>query len=283
MERAMNCVGSANSSTANSRDSLERNEQVEKLDQEAAIIGLNKKVCVSMQSHHLLPHLGAHEELHERGEKCRAGIVKFIYSHKVQVLLSVLLIVDLVVVIAELMILDSAKPYGWVSCDEKTNPANTTGRRLLGAVAVEDHSKHDAAGLMPGCTVHAEKQLSHSLHTAEVVLKYTSLAILVIFEVELLFLVYGMGRKFFKTPLLVLDIFVVTVSLIFDLTMANYSEFVLILLLSRLWRFARIFHALGVTVHEMDEKHFEHQLHMHATEEELAGKEKELAEHKTYM
>lgn len=250
----------------------------------------------------------------------RGALVNFIQSHTVQVILSVLLMLDLALVVAELMVLDHTTAIARVTCTDSSTHATTAttnssfvidhstttsthctlqdgshvdngwagkgsgsnncnactctsgvlactekacsdvlGRRRI-LSAPHDENQDPTYGLLPGCTITATKELSHDLHTAEEILKYSSLVVLFIFEAELLLLWIGLGCAFLKQWVYVLDFVVVTVSLFMDLTLSSLSqEFVVVLVITRLWRFARIFHALGMTIHEVDEKvHEEH-------------------------
>lgn len=76
---------------------------------------------------------------------------------------------------------------------------------------------------------------------------YASVSILFIFEIELLIVMFGMGPRFFRSPMLVLDWLVVTVSLVFDLLFVVFVDVVVVL---RIWRVIRIIHGASESVVE---------------------------------
>jgi zinc transporter ZupT len=197
--------------------------------------------------HWLFPHSRATDHT---ASWYRQKIVQILGSHKVQIIFGVLLMIDLAVVVAEMMISEYSSCEAHVVC----NPTGSGAHHTSGS---GDHET-SSHGLLPGCVIQTEKHLSHSLHRVEQILRYTSITILISFAAELLLMAIGLGHKFFREPLLVLDAAVVGVSIFFDIALHNISEeFVVLLIIVRLWRFARIFHALGSTVHEADENNFE--------------------------
>jgi hypothetical protein len=105
-----------------------------------------------------------------------------------------------------------------------------------------------------GCDEHKYS----AVHLAHLVLYYTTVVILVTFEVELLSLLYLLGPvKFFHLYIYVLDLIVVTVSLAFELLLHNigYESAADVLpslfILFRMWRFVRIGHGLVASAHDM--------------------------------
>lgn len=112
--------------------------------------------------------------------------------------------------------------------------------------AVDDHADdHTSHRRLFG--VHEWEETEHFLHSI-------SVAILFIFLLEALLLIVAMGpSKFFHSPFYVLDIVVVTASIIFDFTDDHHREAGL-LILPRLWRCARIIHGVYVVGH-MEAEH----------------------------
>jgi hypothetical protein len=105
-----------------------------------------------------------------------------------------------------------------------------------------------------GCDEHKYS----GVHKAHLVLYYTTVVILVTFELELLSLLYLLGPvKFFHLYMYVLDLIVVTISLVFELLLLNigYASAADVLpslfILFRMWRFVRIGHGLVASAHEM--------------------------------
>eukprot|EP01006_Ploeotia_vitrea_P006922 TRINITY_DN1526_c0_g1_i1.p1 TRINITY_DN1526_c0_g1~~TRINITY_DN1526_c0_g1_i1.p1 ORF type:complete len:442 (+),score=7.02 TRINITY_DN1526_c0_g1_i1:43-1368(+) len=95
------------------------------------------------------------------------------------------------------------------------------------------------------CEVEWELELNHTLHVVHAVLHWMSVGILCVFEAELLLLLFALRHKFCKHPLFVLDLLVVTASLVLDLVLHEADGGLLILV--RLWRFARIFHGVSMS------------------------------------
>ena len=105
---------------------------------------------------------------------------------------------------------------------------------------------------------------------------WTTVAILVTFEMELLSLIYLLGpRQFLATFMYVLDLFIVTASLALELAFhfsrEELAEMAGILILFRLWRFVRIGHGLVASTYEVQE-HRAHEAHgkMEELERKLA-------------
>lgn len=115
-------------------------------------------------------------------------------------------------------------------------------------------------GYEAGCDPHKY----HGVHVAHDVLFWSTILILLTFEIELLFLVYLLGPKTFLHEFLyVLDLFIVSASLILELVFLYASNQALevlpgILILFRVWRFVRIGHGLVASTYEV----MEHKLHI---------------------
>ena len=97
-------------------------------------------------------------------------------------------------------------------------------------------------------------------HIAHDVLFSLTMIILITFEIELLLMVYLLGpKKFFSQVWYVLDLFIVTVSLVLELVFAFVHDDIIqdlvgILVLFRVWRFVRIGHGLIVSTFEIQEE-----------------------------
>jgi hypothetical protein len=98
------------------------------------------------------------------------------------------------------------------------------------------------------------------VHVAHTVLFSLTLIILILFEIELLMMIYLLGpRKYFSRMLYALDLFVVTVSLVLEITFRVVDQDILhdlvgILIVFRLWRFVRIGHGLVASTFELQEE-----------------------------
>eukprot|EP00658_Telonema_sp_P-2_P042734 TRINITY_DN30727_c0_g1_i1.p1 TRINITY_DN30727_c0_g1~~TRINITY_DN30727_c0_g1_i1.p1 ORF type:complete len:224 (+),score=36.30 TRINITY_DN30727_c0_g1_i1:94-765(+) len=125
------------------------------------------------------------------------------------------------------------------------------------------HSEHDfiqnSSGLFapPGCGVFGESVLQHNLHGIELALSWISRIVLMVFAVEITTLMCCLGRDFF-TILYTLDAIVVFLSLIFSFVFdASEGADTGLLVFLRIWRFARVLHGFGVTVHNKEHEHDE--------------------------
>lgn len=98
------------------------------------------------------------------------------------------------------------------------------------------------------------------VHVAHEVLFSFTLIILILFEIELLLMMYLLGpKKYFSHLLYALDLFVVTVSLVLEIIFRVVHEDILndlvgILILFRVWRFVRIGHGLVASTFELQEE-----------------------------
>eukprot|EP00658_Telonema_sp_P-2_P039519 TRINITY_DN28264_c0_g1_i1.p1 TRINITY_DN28264_c0_g1~~TRINITY_DN28264_c0_g1_i1.p1 ORF type:complete len:224 (-),score=25.10 TRINITY_DN28264_c0_g1_i1:533-1204(-) len=187
----------------------------------------------------------------------RAKIVFSIHSQRVQTALLLLLLLDVFVIIAELII------GSHQTCHLEIEP-HKCFIDPSGVNAIVNSS-----GFFPPttCGVFGTAGLSHALHTAEEILLWVSRAILIIFTAEILLLLACLGRHFF-TILYTIDAIIVIASLIFSFTLdvQEERESALIIFL-RLWRFARVLHGFGMTVHEVE--------HSESDEEKEEGDEDE--------
>uniref|UniRef100_A0A7S4IEM6 Voltage-gated hydrogen channel 1 n=1 Tax=Odontella aurita TaxID=265563 RepID=A0A7S4IEM6_9STRA len=121
--------------------------------------------------------------------------------------------------------------------------------------AHDDHGHHsyctnglvdmDTAEYPAACDEHKH----HAVHTAHTALFWMTVIILCTFLLELSIMIVCLGGAFFTKPFYVLDLFVVSLSLAFELTFKYVDQSQLasiagLLILARLWRFARIGHGL---------------------------------------
>lgn len=195
--------------------------------------------------------------------------VDIIQSHKVQVALVVLLVLDVLIVMTEVF-LDAEYPpcskveRDAISCMNASYAADATDashhRRLGGggghALCPEGSVE---SGFAPACDSHKWATV-HEAHTA---LLWLSVAVLGIFFVELSILVVALGAAFIRNRLYMLDFFVVTLSLVLEITISQMGEDALaalvgLIIFARMWRFVRIAHGLATTTHELGGGHGEH-------------------------
>jgi len=159
----------------------------------------------------------------------RHSIVRFLHAKPVEYLLTGLLVADVVCVCAEIVI-------GFYVLHLELSHTE----ELLAACAI---SSRRAGGTD---TSHAPG--THTWHEIEHVIHTLSIIILFIFAAELLSLVIGLGREFFTSPFYLLDVLIITASLIFDLSGPTDEGGGLFILL-RGWRLIRIVHGAWTVQH----------------------------------
>jgi len=99
---------------------------------------------------------------------------------------------------------------------------------------------------------------NHIMEILEEVFHWTSVAVLVVFAIELMFLVFAYGHHIFKKPFYIVDIVVVTASLVFDILFLGYEVVEgIVLIIWRGWRLVRIGHGFYVGLEENFERHKE--------------------------
>jgi len=105
--------------------------------------------------------------------------------------------------------------------------------------------------------MHFPPNLSNSSIFINLALHWVTVAILILFAMELLLVIFAYGLHIFRKPFYLIDIVVVTGSLIFDIVLwtlqQNYDyDFIagFVLLLSRGWRVVRIVHGVIVGIEE---------------------------------
>ena len=208
-------------------------------------------------------------------------MVGIIQSHRAQVIIVTLLVLDVIIVFIELYIdaefpacslivrdavsccpVASSSDHGSSSLDHHTH------RLLLGSASgsgSDSHNHHtlcesplvDSLAFAAGCDSHKWA----SVHTAHTALFACSVAILSAFQLELLSLLAALGLSFFRNPLYAIDLLVVATSLCLELVLKSLSnalsELGGLLVVARVWRFLRIAHGLMTSMHEVSHHHIE--------------------------
>lgn len=198
-------------------------------------------------------------------------LLTFLNSKCMQHFLIGLLMLDVTILFIELAI-DAFYPSCYIierdaiSCcpGESENPHSfgTAVSRLL--ADPDGHESICAAPLIEtdypvGCDDHAH----HGVHVAHNILFSFTIIILLTFEVELLTMMYLIGPdKFFSRVLYVVDLFIVTVSLVLEIvfrTLHNQiaSDLIGILIFFRVWRFVRIGHGFIASTLEVQHEKLE--------------------------
>jgi len=214
--------------------------------------------------------------LHERvgATSPRARLLAVLQCRLVQLTLTVLLVLDVVVIFSELF-LEAEFPHcryvlrdAVSCCGADVYPASlspgevldftsdlTNGRRLGGPMSAAALCEQ-ASPAQLACDDH-KWDVPHALHE---ILFWVSISVLTSFEIELLLLILALGGLFFRNPLYLLDICIISSSLGLELFLHSLGpnkhaeEMAGLLVLSRLWRFLRIGHAIFSTSHMASEK-----------------------------
>eukprot|EP01120_Amphizonella_sp_Union-15-10_P013083 TRINITY_DN6013_c0_g1_i1.p1 TRINITY_DN6013_c0_g1~~TRINITY_DN6013_c0_g1_i1.p1 ORF type:complete len:221 (-),score=27.64 TRINITY_DN6013_c0_g1_i1:75-737(-) len=159
----------------------------------------------------------------------RRNIAELIESHKVQIGLLVLLLFDVAIVIAELIL----------------------------------ESTHQCVAIPGEFEKYRIEYPAHWMDYLSEVFHILSIAILCVFALELLLLLFALGFAFFRKLLYVLDIIVVSVSLVIDILLSDALSSLIILF--RLWRLLRIVHGIYASIEEVSqEKELEREKHIEA-------------------
>jgi len=145
----------------------------------------------------------------------RHKVAEFVESRQIQILLLVLLIFDVTIVIAEI-ILEYFK---------RCQPLGHTDPPLY-------HLD------FPDEWMHVISEILHML----------SVVILSIFELELFLLLFAFGLGFFRKFMYILDLIVVSISLVVDIVLSEVLSSLLVLF--RMWRMLRIVHGIYVSMEE---------------------------------
>jgi len=204
------------------------------------------------------------EELYGK-ESWQAKTVHFFHGRTMQLIFSILLMLDVAAVVVELF-LEAHFPVchfvvrDAVNCCPMGGPA-IVARRLGG-----DGGHHDicAAGFAPfeGTAPGCEDHKWETVHIIHECCFFITVAVLSTFLVELLMLMYIELGHFWQTPLYVLDLVIVVGTLSLEYfhrsDLAHEFDPVKILILARCWRFIRVGHGLVVETHEHGEKEANH-------------------------
>jgi hypothetical protein len=211
-------------------------------------------------------------EMQQKESHWRVNTLHAIHSPYVQHFLLALLAIDIIALIVELF-LDTEFPYcaaalRTVQCVANETDVAGAGGMLVNATTLLMHKRssdaHEVmrmplAGAIPECLPH-----SHPVEVAHTALTGISLTILSIFLVELLTLMWSLGIKVFVSRLLyMLDSAIVLVSLALEiagLVSKSLSEetieiIIVLMLVARLWRFARIIHSVWLETYDFEHEH----------------------------
>ncbi|XP_070572273.1 voltage-gated hydrogen channel 1-like [Ptychodera flava] len=152
----------------------------------------------------------------------REKILAFLNHHYVQVAIVILVLIDVVLVLAELLIDIQISTYTPISCNGSSEE-----------------------------TDHESDNVGEALH-------YCSIAILSIFMVEISVRIYCLRLEFFKHKLEVFDAIIVVISFAFDIAYAidpgTFNSMLGLLIIFRLWRVVRIFNGILLSVKNQAEK-----------------------------
>ncbi|EFA75681.1 hypothetical protein PPL_10943 [Heterostelium album PN500] len=99
-----------------------------------------------------------------------------------------------------------------------------------------------------------EHEIPHAVERTESVLRVITLVILGIFEIEIIALMLAFGRDFFFHPFYVLDLVVITTSIVVDVVFRDNAGALLVIF--RLWRVVRIGHGIAMSVEDHDERKY---------------------------
>jgi len=213
----------------------------------------------------------------------QARAIHFIHGRTVQLILSILLMIDVAAVTVELF-LEAHFPSCHFVIRDAVNCCPAAGakslerailERRLGGHSVDGHHDICASGFtpfegtMPGCDEHKWETV-HIMHDACL---FITVAVLSTFLVELLALLYIERGEFLKKPLYLLDLIIVVGTLSLEFfhrsEVAQSLDPAKVLILARCWRFIRVGHGLVVETHEHGAKE---QQHMKKHCQELVGK-----------
>lgn len=205
----------------------------------------------------------------------RAAALHVIHSNWVQKTLIVLLFIDIIALVIELL-LDTEFPRCAVVQRGAICVANST---LTAEEAMTASFMANTAA--PAGNVHARRstdgeEVPHAIegavvyclhhpdavHGGHLALTVISLIILSLFMIELLVLMACLGlKRFFKHVLYDIDLFIVSISLALEITVIvgvdarldrEVEAIVVLLLLARMWRFARIIHSVFLETYDFE-------------------------------
>jgi len=198
---------------------------------------------------------GAEEE--EVKHHWRRRLLHFLHIRWVHTTMTALLILDLITVVTSLELqIQSSQKKGQAKSiclhEYETGHAMPT--------YMENNTTCNPDGLH-ACdyTEQEPYHMAHTLHSAELGLAYTSIAILSTFLLENLAMVAALGWNFFRHFFFVLDIVVVAVSLALEIVAVASAHLELtvgnILIVARMWRFFRVAHGIYFLEHSEEAAH----------------------------
>lgn len=195
------------------------------------------------------------DEVHGK-DSWRYRWLKKLHSHKFQVFLSCLLLLDVIILFVELFLLANYPPCHVIERDAISccTAAAATDERFL----AEEHHEfcelgHTSFEYDAACDEHKWE----AVHTTEKVLFGVTAAILSVFFVELNMTMLALKPTiFFRQVFYTVDYIIVTVSLVMEITFHSLDDDVIqslvgLLVLFRIWRFVRIGHGLVEFVSEL--------------------------------
>lgn len=209
---------------------------------------------------------GGHPDDGEHTDTILERAARAIQSKHAQWFFTALLVLDVFLIIAELVIesnkycvLEPLHDVHHVSPSyHSTNPfCNTTEITYLGKSS-SNHRVRFFESSQADCPFEAIPELSHGLHKAETILSWMGKAIIFIFAAELLVLVAALRTHFFTNRMYLIDFVIVTVSIVVEWTVSKDEPSAQLVILVRCWRFARILHGVGISLHEIEEIEVEH-------------------------
>jgi len=211
---------------------------------------------------------------HEYGEHSwQSELYKLLCHHQTEVILLFLLVLDIIIVMVEIL-LDVEYP----TCDKinqrdlirsccPVHEDDQDHNRFLSESSHHSFCEHGyEESTTYGCDDHND-----TIHNVHLALFGLSVAILCVFEVELLLKVFILKKEFFCHKLLVFDLAVVTTSIVLDIVLhalgTSHGDLAALLAVVRVWRFVRVIHGvLEVDKEHMEEKYKERE---HELEKEL--------------
>ena len=208
-----------------------------------------------------------HRKDDDESDPWQVRLLEFLNSKLVTHFLIGLLMLDVTILFIELG-MDAYFPScifierDGISCCPIEGGGNTKYIRLL-ANDDENYSVCEAPLIATNYPVGCDSHKYHGVHVAHNVLFSFTIIILVTFELELLTMMYLIGpTKFFARVFYVVDLFIVTVSLVLEILFRSLhsliaSELAGALIIFRVWRFVRIGHGFIASTYEMQEEKFE--------------------------
>ena len=196
----------------------------------------------------------------------RHKILSFLHSKYVEYTMLGLLLLDLVVLMLEMFIAAEFPDCNIVKRNAiSCCPAEENGRRWRWLAGDGSHADEicpepliESPEYPAGCDDHKYSWL-HPLHVACFAI---TISVLSLFFIELMLMVFCLGLVFFQHFFYVADLFIVTVSLVLEISFYVVHEDILatltaFLVLMRVWRFVRIGHSVVEATVEMSAKRFD--------------------------